>query len=184
MHSSYPVPIKNASAFCKNFILSCKKRLFVGNSCRFLCEKKDFLRCQFTPCTGLQVAIQLDDKIPDGRLLAADPSAAHVEESVQIGDAVYARMSAADALVLPSTFEPYGAVVGEALQWGTPCVVSDMVGARMLISDVNGAIYPSNDSSVFATSIAKAFACKVGTDSLLSGELQDAVENYLFKLQA
>ena len=63
---------------------------------------------------------------------------------------VYQMISMADALVLASVFEPYGAVVGEALHWGTPCVVSDNVGAKSLIvNDNQGRIFKTGDSVDF-----------------------------------
>ena len=47
----------------------------------------------------------------------------------------------ADVKVLPSLFEPFGAVVGEALQAGCPVVCSDIAGAACLIRPgINGEI--------------------------------------------
>jgi len=40
-----------------------------------------------------------------------------------------ALMAHAEAMVLPSRFEPHGIVVGEALAAGTPVLLSDIVGA-------------------------------------------------------
>ena len=90
------------------------------------------------------------------------------------GDELYAIMSAADALVLPSTFEPYGAVVAEAMQWGTPVVVSDKVGAKELISDgKNGAVIGSD----FWGTVMQVMKLKRGCDSILGVELKDAVKD-------
>lgn len=89
------------------------------------------------------------------------------------GDELYAIMSAADALVLPSTFEPYGAVVPEAMQWGTPVLVSDKVGAKELINDgENGAVIGGD----FAKTAIQVMELKKGTDSILGVELKDAVK--------
>lgn len=91
------------------------------------------------------------------------------------GDAVYARMSAADALALPSTFEPYGAVVGEALQWGTPCIVSANVGAKDLIGTDCGRVIDSD----FKFMLFEALKLKTGTDSILKASLSEAVKSFV-----
>lgn len=53
---------------------------------------------------------------------------------------------AADVLVLPSHFEPWGLVVNEAMAVGKPVIVSDRVGCiDDLITDENGAIIKSDD---------------------------------------
>jgi glycosyltransferase involved in cell wall biosynthesis len=54
---------------------------------------------------------------------------------------------AADVMVLPSDYEPFGVVVNEAMLCGCPVIVSDRVGAgRDLISTgENGYIFPCGD---------------------------------------
>ena len=72
----------------------------------------------------------------------------------QEGDKLYAIMSMADALVLCSTSEPYGAVVSEALQWGTPCIVSRNCGSAVLVeTGKNGCVFEYNDSASFHDAI-------------------------------
>jgi glycosyltransferase involved in cell wall biosynthesis len=61
------------------------------------------------------------------------------------GSKLYAWYNVADVFVLPSMFEPFGAVVNEALVAGCHVVVSDKVGANCLINDSNGAIFKSED---------------------------------------
>ena len=92
---------------------------------------------------------------------------------------LYAIMSAADALVLPSTFEPYGAVVAEAMQWGTPVVVSDKVGAKELISDANGRVFRVEDAEGFRIAAEKTLSLKRGTESILPVDLKDSVNNFV-----
>lgn len=93
------------------------------------------------------------------------------------GDDLYAIMSAADALVLPSTFEPYGAVVPEAMQWGTPVLVSDKVGAKELINDgENGAVIGED----FGKMVMQVMELKKGCDSILGVELKDAVKELVY----
>jgi glycosyltransferase involved in cell wall biosynthesis len=54
-----------------------------------------------------------------------------------------AHYAAADCLVLPSLFEPWGLVVNEALACGTPCIVSDAAGVAgdLVRPDVNGRVF-------------------------------------------
>lgn len=49
-----------------------------------------------------------------------------------------------DALVLLSMWEPWGIVINEALLRGTPCIVSENVGAKDLINYKNGLIVPDS----------------------------------------
>jgi glycosyltransferase involved in cell wall biosynthesis len=51
------------------------------------------------------------------------------------GAELYAWYRIGNLFVLPSTFEPYGAVVNEALAAGLPCLVSNIAGAATLITD-------------------------------------------------
>ena len=57
--------------------------------------------------------------------------------------------------ILPSQFEPFGAVVNEALVAGCYVIVSDKVGAASLISSSNGSIFESNNQKQLAEEIGK-----------------------------
>ena len=71
------------------------------------------------------------------------------------GDELYSMMAMADALVLCSHSETFGAVVAEAMQWGTPCVVARHLGASVLIEDgVNGVLFKSGNAKSFLDAIA------------------------------
>ena len=63
---------------------------------------------------------------------------------------------AADAFVLPSSYEPWGLVVNEAMCFGLPVIVSDRVGAApdLVHKGSNGYIYPSGDVDALAASLA------------------------------
>jgi glycosyltransferase involved in cell wall biosynthesis len=76
---------------------------------------------------------------------------------VQNQSALPALYSAADLLVLPSEFEPWGMVVNEAMCCGLPVVVSDKVGAAAdLVTDgVNGFIYPAGDVSALGDRVLR-----------------------------
>lgn len=53
----------------------------------------------------------------------------------------------ADVLILPSFYEPWGLVVEEALNNGTPVIVSDKVGCRdELVTDKNGIVFDSKSA--------------------------------------
>lgn len=61
-------------------------------------------------------------------------------------DLVRARIAAADSLVLPSSWEGWGAVVNEAVAEGTRVVVSDEAGAACLLAMANvGASFPAKN---------------------------------------
>ena len=93
------------------------------------------------------------------------------------GNEVYKRMAAADLLVLPSIFEPYGAVVGEALQWGTPVLVSEQVGAKALVDGTNGVVFDSGDAADFNAKVERALGIHSNGASLLPVSLEEAVED-------
>ena len=57
------------------------------------------------------------------------------------GRALYAWYSIASVFVLPSRFEPFGAVVNEALVAGCKVIVSNRVGASCLVNKNNGLTY-------------------------------------------
>lgn len=61
------------------------------------------------------------------------------------GKDLYAWYYLADMFVLPSKFEPFGAVVNEALVAGCYTIVSNKVGASSLITSTNGVIIDIND---------------------------------------
>ena len=60
--------------------------------------------------------------------------------------------AAADALVLPSSHEPWGLVLNEGMCFGLPVVASDAVGAApdLVRADDNGFVYPVGDVSALA----------------------------------
>ena len=66
---------------------------------------------------------------------------------------LYAWYNLAQIFILPSRFEPFGAVVNEALVAGCFTIVSDKVGAKCLIDAGNGAIFESENFAELATLI-------------------------------
>ncbi|MFT4203281.1 MAG: glycosyltransferase [Chitinophagaceae bacterium] len=66
------------------------------------------------------------------------------------GSDLYMWYNLSDIFVLPSKFEPFGAVVNEALVAGCNVLVSDQVGASCLIDSSNGIVFPlSNEDHLF-----------------------------------
>lgn len=91
------------------------------------------------------------------------------------GRMVSAAMAVSDVLVLPSTSEPFGAVVAEGLAWGTPVVVSDCVGAKTLVTAANGRVF-ALDGAAFAEALRTVPPPSSDHHSLLAIDLRTAVE--------
>jgi glycosyltransferase involved in cell wall biosynthesis len=69
--------------------------------------------------------------------------------------ALAAAMREASVLVLPSLEEGFGLVVPQALSAGTPCIVSDRVGAQDLLTHrENGSIFPVGESTALADELS------------------------------
>jgi len=63
------------------------------------------------------------------------------------GEELYAWYLCASGFVLPSTYEPFGAVVNEALIFGLPVFCSKHAGASYLITDGKGLLFdPLNEN--------------------------------------
>jgi glycosyltransferase involved in cell wall biosynthesis len=66
----------------------------------------------------------------------------------------------ADVLVLPSTHEPWGLVVNEALSAGLPVVASNRVGAvaDLVVPGVSGEVFPAGDVAALAACLRKVLS--------------------------
>lgn len=73
---------------------------------------------------------------------------------------LYAWFRVADYFILPSTWEPFGAVVNESLIAGVPVICSNLAGASCLINDRNGVIFNPYDKGELLTIIEKVFSEK------------------------
>lgn len=71
------------------------------------------------------------------------------------GDGVRAWYNVADVFILPSTWEPFGAVTNEALLSGCKCLISDVSGSTCLIDDTNGKTFNPYDIDAMANVIDK-----------------------------
>lgn len=102
------------------------------------------------------------DVVGDGPLRPVVEAAAAADPRIQVhGSCEYTALgryyAAADVLVLPSSYEPWGLVVNEALGFGLWTVVSDQVGARELITGPEeGAVFPAGDGAALASALRAA----------------------------
>jgi glycosyltransferase involved in cell wall biosynthesis len=71
--------------------------------------------------------------------------------------ALYAWYPVADYFILPSTFEPFGAVVNESLIAGVPVLCSALAGASSLINGKNGRIFNPFDTSELVSVFNEVF---------------------------
>ncbi len=73
-------------------------------------------------------------------------------------EALAGEFARALALVLPSTSEPWGLVVNEALHHGCPVIVSEVCGCRPeLVADgATGFAFPAGDAAALAQAMARA----------------------------
>ena len=87
--------------------------------------------------TGMELDIYGSGQL-DGRDL---PSNVHLKGPIRFGES-QSVMAQYDALILPSLHDGWGVVVNEALLQGVPALVSDRVGAQVLVKASNaGAIF-------------------------------------------
>jgi glycosyltransferase involved in cell wall biosynthesis len=70
---------------------------------------------------------------------------------------LYAWYALSDFFVLPSRFEPFGAVVNEALVFGCPVLASTNIGALdYIVNGKNGYVFDPNNSEEFEEVLKKA----------------------------
>jgi len=69
------------------------------------------------------------------------------------GNALYAWYELADLYILPSRFEPFGAVVNEALVYGCPVMASKYIGATDFITTQNGTLFDPLNKNEFINTL-------------------------------
>lgn len=72
------------------------------------------------------------------------------------GTALYAWYDLANFFILPSRYEPFGAVVNEALVYGCPVVASKFIGALDFITQENGMIFNPLNETEFVETLTEA----------------------------
>jgi glycosyltransferase involved in cell wall biosynthesis len=95
--------------------------------------------------------------------------------------------SACDFTVLPSHYEPFGLVIVESLQCGTPVILSEFVGAKDLVTDKEGIILKELTAAALEVAILstrnKQFDIKENIVSekglMISDHIQD-IKNIFF----
>lgn len=73
------------------------------------------------------------------------------------GAELYAWYDMANFFILPSRYEPFGAVVNEALVFGCPVVASKYIGALDFINETNGIIFNPIDETYFINALLEAY---------------------------
>jgi glycosyltransferase involved in cell wall biosynthesis len=87
--------------------------------------------------------------------LSANSQTIHIIGYME-GQKKAALLSNADALLLPSLYEPWGLVVNESLYYGTPVICSDAVAASSIVNHgENGLIIRAGEQSLLAQNLQR-----------------------------
>ncbi len=100
----------------------------------------------------------------------------------QFGASLYRWYDRADFFVLPSRYEPFGAVVNESLVLGCPVLVSRYIGALEFVEGTDGIVFDSLDPADFRRALAEAmmrFPAAAGPrPSLMRVSFEEAVRTF------
>lgn len=99
-------------------------------------------------------------------------------------DELLAWYSIADFLVLPSLYEPFGAVTSEALQAGARAMISCNAGSKCLIDETNGIVFNPEDKNEFSSLLTNMLytAQPITTPLLRPNRLHMRFEDLILKL--
>lgn len=99
------------------------------------------------------------------------------------GVELYGWYLAANFFVLPSLYEPFGAVVNEALVFGLPVLASKYIGALDFISEgQNGYIFDPTNEKDFMERLSFAmnkYSNRISSNNLMIHSFEDSVLSYL-----
>ena len=138
------------------------------------CEVRNFIYVgRLIPVKNLELLIQVFNKKPDLHLtiigfgILEDELKAIENENISFTGAIDneklpAYYQQADVFVLPSKSEPWGLVVEEALNNGTPVIVSDRVGCRKDLVNENTGLVFNYDSEQSLSDVIDSI-CEVAT---------------------
>lgn len=98
------------------------------------------------------------------------------------GANLYAWYSLANFFILPSRYEPFGAVINEALVYGCPVVASKYIGALDFIDESNGIIFDPLDEKDFIVTLNLAMerykVKSMDRGNLMICSFDDAVKSF------
>jgi glycosyltransferase involved in cell wall biosynthesis len=100
--------------------------------------------------------------------MAAQRDAAILGVGRLSGDEVYKHYAAADVLILPSSREPWGLVVNEAMAAGLPVIVSDRVGSATDLVEGRGTgiVIPHDDVAALTSAMATLAQDQLGRERM------------------
>lgn len=89
---------------------------------------------------------------------------------------------AADALIHPALYEPFGQVVTESIQCGTPVIVSDMVGAKEIVNSNVGVVVSGFDLDKWKTTVTSVANSKFEFEEHFSQNRELSVNQHCEKI--
>ncbi|MGB0916876.1 MAG: glycosyltransferase family 4 protein [Flavobacteriales bacterium] len=91
---------------------------------------------------------------------------------------------AADGLIHPAKYEPFGQVITEAIECGTPVLVSDMVGAKEIVTEEVGMVVKGFEEQRWLNAIEGFCAREFNIPNQFSKNLGLTVEQHCQKIIA
>jgi glycosyltransferase involved in cell wall biosynthesis len=91
---------------------------------------------------------------------------------------------ATDALIHPALYEPFGQVITEAIQCGTPVLISDMVGAKSVVSDKEGRVVKGFDKKEWVLAVKETLKTTWNISPDFAVENRLTVEQHCQKILA
>lgn len=88
----------------------------------------------------------------------------------------------ADCFILPSNYEPFGAVVNEALIFGLPVICSDIAGSSCLINASNGIVFNPENATELAAILNQWSIKKDKHKHLMPYTFKDKITQLIFFL--
>lgn len=105
----------------------------------------------------LRVMKQLEDSNIELVVAGVKPMSSTLRNVKYIGYAEHPEelLWAADGLIHPALYEPFGQVITESIQCGTPVLISDMVGAKQIVSNGTGMVVSGFNEGAWVAAILK-----------------------------
>lgn len=89
---------------------------------------------------------------------------------------------AADGLIHPALYEPFGQVITEAIQCGTPVLISDMVGAKQIVNESSGQVVMGFDEENWLRSIKEFINTEFNLSQNFAKEQSITVEDHCARI--